>query len=146
MLTEIREAKEFLECMILQSNLHLSPDQRNAIQLFINLANSLTTVEMPQKKSTFNCADTCPASCDELNDKQYGSCPKDAYNQAIDDCTAFFARQKAEWMERIDEEKILKIIEDCLECKDDDVIGCHINGKNLAAHSLTTYLKGEAKK
>ena len=43
--------------------------------------------------------------------------------------------------ERVSVEKILKIIEDNLECKDDDVIGCHINGKNASAQAIVTYLQ-----
>jgi superfamily II RNA helicase len=43
--------------------------------------------------------------------------------------------------ERVSVEKILKIIEDNLECKDDDVIGCHINGKNASAQAIITYLQ-----
>ena len=43
-------------------------------------------------------------------------------------------------------EEILELIEDNLECKDDDIIGCHINGKNLLAHQLYEAQRGKLNK
>lgn len=117
-----------------------------ALKFILDFLSSLAEVEMPKKKEHFAVLSNKDVSLTgELIEgrtiqgwKDYG------YNQALDDCLAYFSKREAEWKEKVEVEKMSEITTPFVE-EFFPKGQCRERGQALVLHAemliaLSTYL------